>query len=392
MTGSPNDGLVDANAVLRRFLWRKILTFAATPNQSGDSVLSLLETPLSCDELAGILGWHQGATARYLRALAANGAIRFHDDRFIRRSEPFTRHAEWEDHLMVWLDHGRAVDEHALFAYSEFRRIFFDGADCKPREVLHYYRRIVSRFVQIEALLKSLRTGRSSVDVALGVAVEQIFDLYSTAPDLLSDYARSFSAVGDRANGFFVERLPQTPGLAVLDIGGGTGEVAARIVRARPNVEAAVVYDLPEAALALTDERERAADSCGRRLEWVGGNLLRETGGGLDGLTEGRVFDIIVLGWILHDWSDVECVGILQRAARHLVPGGRIYVLEKPIDLANPGTGALVDFVMLLMANGHERTLEDYKGLFKQAGLQLLRHEICPVGRDMLVVTTVSQP
>jgi hypothetical protein len=77
----------------------------------------------------------------------------------------------------------------------------------------------------------------------------------------------------------------------------------------------------------------------------------------------------MLLKFILHDWSDEECVTILQRCREAMAPGGRIAVIDMVVDGANP-MAALADMTMFIMSTGRERSIEEFDALFHAAGLK----------------------
>jgi hypothetical protein len=55
-------------------------------------------------------------------------------------------------------------------------------------------------------------------------------------------------------------------------------------------------------------------------------------------------------------------------------PQGRVLVLEAPLPSdESPGPGRWLDLQVMLLCGGRERTVEEYAGLFEQAGLRLAR-------------------
>ena len=84
--------------------------------------------------------------------------------------------------------------------------------------------------------------------------------------------------------------------------------------------------------------------------------------------------DCYLMKWILHDWSDDECVTILRRCRESLRPDGVVLVVELLLD--RPGHErftALMDLQMLVVAGGRERTEAEFAALFERAGLRLTR-------------------
>jgi hypothetical protein len=80
--------------------------------------------------------------------------------------------------------------------------------------------------------------------------------------------------------------------------------------------------------------------------------------------------DLYLRKYILHDWSDDECLTILRNCRRAAKPSAGLAVAEQ---LREPGTGSpftpLMDLNMLVMLTGREHTLGEYRDLFSNAGL-----------------------
>jgi hypothetical protein len=143
----------------------------------------------------------------------------------------------------------------------------------------------------------------------------------------------------------------------VVDVGGGQGSLVAAVLRANPHLTGGV-FDQPHVVAA-----EGPPDLAGR---WSS--------------TAGSFFesvppaDAYLLKWILHDWSDDECVAILTRCRESLAPGGVVLVVELVLD--RPGherQAAFMDINMMVGLGGRERTEAQFAALFERAGLRLTR-------------------
>ena len=67
--------------------------------------------------------------------------------------------------------------------------------------------------------------------------------------------------------------------------------------------------------------------------------------------------DVYLIKHILHDWSDAECVKILQNVCEAMLPDGRVVVVEMPIESGGPPSPApLLDLNMLVMLNARPRS------------------------------------
>ncbi|EGC36939.1 hypothetical protein DICPUDRAFT_87172 [Dictyostelium purpureum] len=68
---------------------------------------------------------------------------------------------------------------------------------------------------------------------------------------------------------------------------------------------------------------------------------------------------------IFHDWSDEECIKILNCISKSMEPGGRIYIFDYLLDSNHYDLDILwFDLKMFHYFNGQERSLEQYKKIF----------------------------
>ena len=139
----------------------------------------------------------------------------------------------------------------------------------------------------------------------------------------------------------------------VVDVGGGNGSLLSALLGRHPRMRG-IVFDLPETA---RDER-----ALGERCQFVDGSFF-------ESVPQGEVH---LLSTILHDWDDHSAQRILEviRAA----PGKRLVVLDSVIEPGNSPDGAKwLDLLMLTIAGGRERTVEQWRVLLGNAGWQPTR-------------------
>lgn len=102
----------------------------------------------------------------------------------------------------------------------------------------------------------------------------------------------------------------------LLDVGGGDGTLAARLLTDNPLLTIDV-YNLPAVKSLVDGTRERT----GVRLGFVGGDFLTESlPTGYDGMSFVRV---------LHDWPPETARALLAKAHAALRPGGKVMVCEE---------------------------------------------------------------
>jgi hypothetical protein len=148
----------------------------------------------------------------------------------------------------------------------------------------------------------------------------------------------------------------------LVDVGAGHGTLAATLLAAHPSLEA-TLFDLPHVVGGAVDSLQRAGVA--DRASTVGGDFFAA-------VPEGA--DAYLLSFILHDWSDDECVAILGNVRRAIAPDGRLLVIENVLpDDDSPHFGKLIDLTMLAMLPGQERTQSEWAALFERAGFRLER-------------------
>jgi demethylspheroidene O-methyltransferase len=103
----------------------------------------------------------------------------------------------------------------------------------------------------------------------------------------------------------------------LLDVGGGDGTLAERLLDATPNL-LADVYNLPEVGPLVA---RRIAARTDDRLGWRSGDFLAEE------LPRGH--DVLSFVRVLHDWPTQVARLLLAKAHRALPPGGRILICEE---------------------------------------------------------------
>jgi len=143
----------------------------------------------------------------------------------------------------------------------------------------------------------------------------------------------------------------------VCDVGGGHGHLLAHFLAARPGLRGTVL-DRPE---TFADDATLWADrlGVGDRCDHVGGDMFKEV----------PAADAYFLKFIFHDWSDADCIRILERIHRASPPEARVFVAEFVVPGPDrPHFSKLFDIHMMCVVSGRERTEREYAELFVRAG------------------------
>jgi hypothetical protein len=84
--------------------------------------------------------------------------------------------------------------------------------------------------------------------------------------------------------------------------------------------------------------------------------------------------DVYVLARVLHNWADEKALQILRQVRAAMTPGTRLVVFEQlvPDEDSDPDAASgMVDLLMLVLLEGHDRTEEHYRRLLADAGFSL---------------------
>lgn len=249
------------------------------------------------------------------------------------------------------------------------------------RDAIAYDMMVVRHYLTPGATLLGLQHGRAIPDKVFQLTTPQIFDHYSTHPELLRYYGRGFASSHIWSDLQFIRELDFKAGEDIVDVGGCFGHLGNLILSEDKNVDYHCL-DLSTVRDVFRPELNVSETRFGKRFQFLPGNFFDQSVPGIAGLGD-RKFDKIFLGWILHDWDNDQCLEILRKCRRHLKPDGEIIVFEI-LPNERKMNFSLTNWLMLVMAGGFERTADQYNEIFKLAGLKLQHTSVTKTGRSML--------
>lgn len=210
-----------------------------------------------------------------------------------------------------------------------------------------------------EHLEDSVRSGRPRPAEVVGMPA---FDWYAKNPEEGQQFGRAMENVSRFAASAVLEAYDFSDVKTIMDVGGGNGSLALAILETHPEMRGKIA-DLP-----YMQEQAHA----GIRAAGAAGRCAFEACDFFESVPKGA--DLHVLKFILHDWTDEECVRILERCRQSLAPGGRLLVVEMLIpEEIRPDFVMLMDLNMLALTGGRERTQEEFGRLFESSGFRLSR-------------------
>jgi hypothetical protein len=200
------------------------------------------------------------------------------------------------------------------------------------------------------------------------------FEYVLRDPQAGSFFTEGMASWSDAVDGLVVEAYDFPASGTVVDVGGGVGGLLLRVLQRNPGLRG-VLFER-EPVLPAHRLGQLGADD---RWELVAGDFFAEVPAG----------DCYLLKYVLHDWSDAECVQILTNCRRAMAPGGRVLVVESVLAPGNePDSGKLLDVMMMLSFTGKERTEAEFAELLGGAGLRIAR--VVPTQAPVSVVEAVT--
>jgi demethylmenaquinone methyltransferase/2-methoxy-6-polyprenyl-1,4-benzoquinol methylase len=145
--------------------------------------------------------------------------------------------------------------------------------------------------------------------------VQGVFSRVASRYDLMNDLMSA--GIHRLWKDAMMDWLAPRPGQRLIDVAGGTGDIAFRFLRRAPGAHATVV-DMTEAMLA--EGRQRAeAEQLGSALDWVAGDAMALP-------FPDASFDVYTISFGIRNVTRIP--DALSEAFRVLRPGGRLMVLE----------------------------------------------------------------
>jgi hypothetical protein len=203
-----------------------------------------------------------------------------------------------------------------------------------------------------------------------------IFDYLAAHPDQEAIFSASMASISGTENAAIARAYPFGKLGTLVDVGGAHGHLLGAILRRHKKLRG-VLFDQPQVV---------AAAAASGFLGDLGGRVERAGGSFFDGVPAGA--GGYLMKYILHDWTDDQCVQILGHCRDAMAPDGRVLAAEHVIPKGNGANwGKLLDINMLVLTGGRERTREEFHELFAQAGLRLAR--VVPTASPLSVLEAV---
>lgn len=280
--------------------------------------------PQTAAQLAMAAGVHAGHLARVLRLLCAFGLFTEDED---------GRFAVTEDGAQLQTDHPRSLRARAMLNGAPFIWQAWGG------------------------LFDAVTTGVSAFEQVHGAP---FFDHLAQTPVDAGLFHEAMTSATKAEREAVLMAYDFTNYDAIVDLGGGHGELLRHILKAYPHARG-ILCDLPHVVADAHHVQEAVAAG---RCHVHGGDFFHSVPRG----------DLYILKQILHDWDDEQAVRILRNCRNSMRGGGKVLHIGVVMKPANePDMAKLIDVAMLALQTGRERTEDEFRALFAKAGLTVTR-------------------
>jgi len=229
-----------------------------------------------------------------------------------------------------------------------------------------------------EYLPDALREYSPRWQQALGTTKEDIFGALYEDPARLRQFAQLMNAMSIPQGQEIAENFDFTPYKCIMDVAGGPGGQAVQVGLRRVHLRG-IITDMAPVCEIANDYIQRSGLS--DRFTAIPVDLF--------GGPYPNGADVILLGHILHDWSDDNCRKILHNCCQALPARGVLLISESVLEPDFSGsTFALMKDLTMMVAcesDARERTAAEYRSLLNETGFEITKIIRMDAPRDLIV-------
>ncbi len=215
-------------------------------------------------------------------------------------------------------------------------------------------------------LEEGLLTGQPQNEIKENPTGNAFAELYSNQ-ERMKEFLLAMAGIQMGAFISFASQFDFSKYKTVCDAGGAIGALSVQIAKQHPALKC-VSLDMPQvAAVSKAFIQEHGVS---KQVEVVSGNFFEKIPNA----------DVVIMGNILHDWSDTEKMQLIKNAYEALPTGGAFVCIENIIDddRRKNTFGLLMSLNMLIETKaGRDFTFNEFTGWTKKAGFS--RQEFIPL-------------
>ncbi|MEU0627560.1 methyltransferase [Streptomyces sp. NPDC005989] len=205
----------------------------------------------------------------------------------------------------------------------------------------------------------AVRTGRSPFAAMHGSGV---WEFMESNPDTAAVFNSAMTELSKRVIRPVVEAFDFSRFGSVTDVGGGRGALLSAVLQKHSGISG-VLFDQPDVVSRAWPELSDAG---------VSDRVTVKAGSFFDSVPPGS--DLYMVSNVFHDWDDARSRHILKNIASAMREGAHLAVVEAVAGLDDTADRAisLMDMDMLVLCEGKQRTVQEFRSLMSEVGIELV--------------------
>lgn len=214
------------------------------------------------------------------------------------------------------------------------------------------------RWNSYSKLPETIKTGTTSFNILFG---ESYFDSIKKNPFDQDQFNRGMNDISNNENLIIAYFFKNKKAYSIVDIGGGVGNLLLEIIAINVNIKEAILFDYTP----LTNNQKNLIDL--KNIKFIQGSFFEK-----NVIPPNK--DIYILKRILHDWNDENSIKILSQIQKTMSKESKLYILDSIMDDTNNyHISKDVDFEMMVLFGGKERTKNEFEKILQKANLKLIK-------------------
>ncbi|BBH54139.1 methyltransferase [Fluviispira sanaruensis] len=207
-----------------------------------------------------------------------------------------------------------------------------------------------------ENIDKALRSEKSAFECTHN---ESLYSYFNKYPERATTFNLAMRDLSENLNKNALYEMDLSTVKSIADVGGGSGASIRNMITQNAHLHG-ILFDQKSVIDSAMKEMEDFQYK--NRVELISGDFFKPLP---------FKVDCIVLSNIIHNWNDEKAVQILTNCRKALNESGKIYLIEAALESSiEPLLARTMDFAMLLLTEGKERTFSEFEKLFHLANLK----------------------
>lgn len=215
------------------------------------------------------------------------------------------------------------------------------------------------RWGAVNDLKYAIQTGESSFEHKYGMG---FYDYLQNNPEAAERFNLGMKNFSQKEDEEVVKSYDFGKYKTIIDVGSGQGSLAKQLLTQYPNIKV-ILFDLPHVVASAIQLMKNSFDKS--RYQIKSGNFFTSIP---------KAGDLYILKRVLHNWSDTKCIQLLTNIANSVDEKTRVLIIDAiiPSD-QTPSLRKDLDLQAMILGEGRERTLEEFKKIVGEAGFELVK-------------------